>query len=352
MPALYLASSKGLFHATLNEHSGAWESFSSVSTHSTRWLVLDPHRPLLYATAHDRESEGRKTGIVQSFRISPTTLAAEKISEQATEGVSACYANVTPDGQYLVAANFTNQTPLGQGLIMRFPIDEAGKLQPADWQARHLGSGEQRPRQEHSHPHSAVIDPSGRFFAVGDLGIDRVMLYAISDPNWLRLGEGVQMPPASGPRHAVWSPDSRHLYVNNEMKATVAFLEFDPATGQAILRQIIEALPAGWDGSRAAADLHLHPSGRFLYSSNRGHNSIATFERDLDTGQLKFLGTTPSEGEIPRGFGVSPDGEWMVVANQKSDNIALFRIDSASGLPAFTGKTEKIASCECIRFVN
>jgi len=217
------------------------------------------------------------------------------------------------------------------------PIEADGRLGSVTGSFMNKGSGPNQERQEAPHPHEIVFDPSGRYMAVADLGVDRVQTLRL-DGSKLFLVSETSMAPGSGPRHVAFHHNGRILYIVNELNATVTAVEFDPASGE-LGRQIqtVSTEPAGYSGPHSTAEIAVHPSGKFLYASNRGHNSIVAYRIDPSNGLLSLIGHTTANINFPRNFAIDPSGASLYVANQKGDSIVQFRIDPATGKLAPTG---------------
>jgi 6-phosphogluconolactonase len=200
------------------------------------------------------------------------------------------------------------------------------------------GSGPNEKRQEAAHPHSVVFDPAGRFIATADLGIDKVQIFRLADGGLARVSEA-PVAPGAGPRHIAFSPGGKRLYVVNELNATVTAFSYDPATGQIGKElQIVSTEPAGYSGPHSTAEIAVHPSDKFLYASNRGHNSIVGYRIDPSTGRLSVIGFASQGVNFPRNFAIDPSGKWLYVANQKGDTIVQFAIEPRTGELSPTGQ--------------
>jgi 6-phosphogluconolactonase len=235
------------------------------------------------------------------------------------------------------------------------PIGDDGRLEAASDVRQHHGSGADPERQEGPHAHSVTPDPSNRFALVADLGLDRVVVYRLDLERGALLphdaGTAV-LPPVSGPRHLAFHPSARYVYVINELSSTLTSCAWDEAGGALRPIQSVSTLPVGFSGRSFCADVHVAPSGRFVYGSNRGHDSIAAFAVDPADGTLAALGHTPTQGRTPRNFAIDPSGEYLLAANQDSDSIATFRLDGETGRLTATGHVARIPSPVCVAFAN
>ena len=316
----------GIYTCQVSDKGQLTLVLSNPSGLNPSYLALHPTRPFLYAV---NELEANAAS---AFAIDPQSGALTLLNSQPTGGVWPCQASVDPSGRWLMVANYNS------GSLTIFPIQplSGGQLGPASDYVEQQGvPGPDVDRQEGAHAHMIKFDPTGRFVLASDLGLDRIFIYRL-DARSGRLEPAAQaevvMPPASGPRHFVFHPNGKFLYLANELDSTVTACEWDGQAGLLQPFQKLTTLPGGYEGVNDVADIHLHPTGRFLYVSNRGHDSLAVFGVDLHRGLLDPLGHTLSGGLTPRGFEVDPLGEFLLVANQNSNNVVTLRVDPRSGL--------------------
>ena len=259
------------------------------------------------------------------------------INQQHTQGGFPCYVDVEPSGRAVVVANYNG------GSVTSFPIADGGALGAAGTHVQHVGSSIHEGRQQEPHAHCFKVAADGRFAFSADLGTDKIMIYALdAAAGTLTAGEQsfVRVPPGGGPRHFTFAPDSRHAYVINELGNTVTAFAYDAERGLLFEQASVTTLPDDYDDVTHTADLALTPDGRFLYGTNRGHDSIAMFTVDGDSGALTPNGIEPSRGVMPQNLTITPDGALLFVANTKSDRIVAFHIDAGSGKLAFASETE------------
>jgi 6-phosphogluconolactonase len=243
----------------------------------------------------------------------------------------------------------------GSGSVACLPIDAAGRLAPASSFLQHEGSGADPKRQMGPHAHSINLDAANRFAIAADLGLDQLLIDRFdaakgtltpNDPPLTRVASG------AGPRHFAFHPDGRHAYVINEMHCTVTAFDCDPGRWSLSEIQTLSTLPEGVQGKNfSTAEVQVHPSGRFLYGLNRGHDTIAIFAIDAATGRLRAVGHEPSQGKTPRNFGIEPTGRYLLAANQDSGTVVVFRIDPESGALQPTGHTAEVPRPVCVKFV-
>jgi 6-phosphogluconolactonase len=255
--------------------------------------------------------------------------------------------SVDRSGRNVLVANFTS----GSAAVL--PIKQDSSLSEASAVVRHTGSSLRQPRQSSAHIHSINLAPDNRFAILADLGLDRVFTYrfdAIDGSLSEQQPPSVKMNPGSGPRHFAFHPNGRFAYVISEMASTVTAFDYDGAQGTLHTLQTVSSLPKDFHGESTGAEVHVHPNGRFLYGSNRGHNSIAVFAIDQAAGTLTPVEYVPTQGNNPRNFGIDPTGTFLLVANRGTNNVVMFRIDPGTGRLSPTGQNVRVGSPVCVRF--
>lgn len=309
------------------------------------FLAIDPKRRFLYAANESGEFAGKRGGGVTAFAIDRKTGDLRKLNEQNSPGVP-CYVSVHPSGKFVLAANY------GGGNVVIYPVRADGSLAEASDVAQHKGAGGDPKRQSGPHAHSIVPDAAGRYAFAPDLGLDKVMIYRIDTKNGKFIPNGfAATKPAAGPRHFDFHPSGKFAYVVNELDSTMIAFAYDKTKGALQELQTISTLPDGFSGTNYPADVHVHPSGRFVYGSNRGHDSIVIFSIDQNTGKVALVGHESTQGKWPRNFGIDPTGAFLLAANQNTDNVITFRIDQQSGKLTATGQTTEIPSPVCLKFI-
>lgn len=311
------------------------------------FLALHPGGHFLYAVCEVDDFDNGK-GAVAAFAIGPhETLKA--LNQQSSGGGGPCHLVVDRAGKNVLAANY------GGGSVCVLPIDGEGRLGKATAFIQHRGKSVDASRQEAPHAHSVNLDRDNHFALVADLGLDQVLVYrfdpakgtlAANDPPAARVA------PGAGPRHFAFHPNGHYAYVINEMACTVTAFRYDAAHGKLEELQTITTLPHEKRNDYSTAEVQVHPSGKFVYGSNRGHNSIAVFTVDASSGKLTAAGHQSTEGKTPRNFGIDPSGKFLLAANQDSDNIVVFKIDGATGKLTPTGHEIKIPKPVCVKFVR
>jgi 6-phosphogluconolactonase len=260
-------------------------------------------------------------------------------------GPGPCHLVVDGAGKNVLVANY------GGGSVAVLPLREDGRLAEPSAVQQHRGTGPNRARQEGPHAHGLAFDASGKRVFAADLGVDRVFVYDFgADSGTLGPAPApfVAVEPGAGPRHVALHPSGAYLYVVNELSSTVTVLRYDASSGALEPVQTVTTLPADFDGRSATAEIALSPDGRFLYVSNRGHDSLAFYAVEADSGRLTPLGHVPTGGRTPRHFALDSTGEWLLVANQGSDNVVVFRRDATSGRPEETGAVVSVPVPVCV----
>jgi len=342
--------SKGIYLAQLDTRNGALsQPVVAGEAINPSFVALHPTRDLLYSVGEVGDFAGRKSGAVNAFRVDPQTGLLTFLNAQPSGGAGACHVSVDHSGRNVLVANY------GGGSASVVPIRDDGSLGEPSGFVQHEGSSVDPRRQSGPHAHSINLDPANRFAFVADLGLDRVMIYRFdaakgtlvaNDPPWAKVA------PGAGPRHFAFHSDGRFAYVINEMQSTVTAFRYDSQRGSLEEIQTVSTLPQEFSGENTTAEVQVHPSGRFLYGSNRGHDSIAVFSVDADTGRLRTVEQESTQGKTPRNFGIDPSGRFLLAANQASDSIVVFRIDPARGVLEPAGHRIEVASPVCVRMVR
>ncbi|HKG14986.1 MAG TPA: lactonase family protein [Pyrinomonadaceae bacterium] len=339
--------SEGIYLYRLNLSDGSLKRAGVTGGVSNpSYLTLDRARRSLYAVEETEEFEGEKSGAVSAFAVDRRDGSLRFVNRQASKGGAPCYVTADKAGRFVLVANY-----LG-GNVAILPVTKGGGLAAATDVEQDSGSGPNRERQEGPHAHCVLLDPSNRHAYSCDLGTDKVMLYDFDarrgalTPN---ARPSVGLKPGAGPRHLTFDGAGRFVYVLNELDSTVTAFARARTTGALGELKTYPALPADFRGENTGADIHLTPDGRFLYCSNRGHDSIARFRVDASKGALEAAGHTPSGGKTPRNFAVDPTGRFLLVANQRSDTVVTFRIDASTGALEATGHTAEIPSPVCLK---
>lgn len=342
--------SKGIYAYRYDASSGRMTSLGlAAETVNPSFLAVDRSRKFLYAVNEVQDYKGAKSGAVTAFAIDHKTGKLSRLNEVASRGEDPCYISLDKTGKYVLVANYTS------GNIAVFPVQKDGTLGEASSFVQHHGSGPNHERQEGPHAHFIQTTADNRFAVVADLGLDKLLVYRFDATNGSLTPNdppAADLPPGSGPRHVAFTPDNKFAYSVNELKSTVTAFSYDDAQG--ILRpfQTISTLPKDFTGQNDTAEIHVHPNGKFLYASNRGHDSIAEFSIDKKTGQLAFVHAFSTQGKTPRNFELDPAGSHLLVANQDTGRVVVFGIDPTSGRELLeTVQTAKVPSPVDLIFV-
>ncbi len=346
------AKSKGIYVSTLDGKSGALtEPQLAAETPSPSFLAAHPSGDFLYAVNEVDTFEGQPAGSVSAFAVDRSTGKLSPLNQQSSRGAGPAHLSVDRSGHDVLVANY------GGGNVAVLPIGADGRLAPASAFVQHTGSSVNPSRQKEPHAHAINVDGSNRFAYVADLGLDKILIYRFdatkgsldpNDPPFASVQAG------AGPRHLAIQSGGRFAYVINELICTVTAFTRDPDSGGLKAMQTISTLPAGEivKPEYSTAELQLHPSGRFLYGSNRGHDSIVGFSVDQKTGRLTYVENKPTNGRTPRGFGIDPTGTWLIAGNQESDSVVVFRVDSRTGRLTPTAQTISVGAPVSVEFVR
>jgi 6-phosphogluconolactonase len=334
---------EGIALCRLDGGTGRLEKIAGAAgMENPSFLAVNGARNRLYAVG---ETSDPRTESVASFAIDPYKGEITLLNQRSSFGAAPCHVALDGPERFLVVVNYN------EGNICLFPIAEDGEIGEIADNVLRTGHGPRADRQDKAHPHSSFIDPANGTVVVADLGTDRLAAYRLDAEEGRLVPAGeTAAAPGSGPRHMALHPNGRLLYVINELNATIGVYRYGSDSAELEPLQTIGTLPASYDGPNTAADIHVSANGRFLYGSNRGHDSIAVYRID-DDGRLELIQHISSGGRTPRNFGLSPDGRYLLAANQDSDSIVAYSVDEATGRLAATGHILTIGSPVCIRFV-
>ncbi len=338
------AQSKGIYSMQFDEASGKLSAPTlAAESESPSFLTMHPNGRYLYAANEHPSGPANAPGTISAFAVDGSKL--KLINIVSSRGAGPCHVAVDRTGHWLFAANYTG------GSIAAFPIQANGALGEASSFFQHTLTSVD-PRQKEAHAHMVVLSPDNRFLLVADLGGDRVFVYRFDERTGkLTLNDppGGILPPGSGPRHIAFSHDGKLLYVLSELKDNVTTFRWDAAKGTLESTDSLSALPSGYAGPKSGAEIAVHPTGKFLYTSNRGHDSIAMFAIGAD-GKLTAAGHQSTRGKTPRNFTIDPTGKFLLAANQDSSSIAVFRIDEKTGKLAPIGDPVAVPTPVAILF--
>lgn len=337
----------GIFVYSFDDQNGKLVDLKIPAvSNNPSFLTISGDKKYLYSVGELDNLDSNRSGGVSSFRIEKSGQLT-LINRVLTNGANPCHVCLSPDGKKLVASNYTG------GNLSLFNILHDGSLSDLIQKIQHVGSGPFPARQTEPHAHSARFDSSGKFLFAADLGTDEFNIYNVvagDNPLTPNVQPFVKFAPGSGPRHFDFSSDGSFIYVINELSSTITVLIRYGGVWKEI--QTIKTLPKDFKGESWCADIHLSADGRFVYGSNRGHNSIAVFKRDQISGKLELIQIASVEGNWPRNFTLDPTGRFLLVANQRSNDITVFKVDETSGKLSFTGIKVQNESPVCLQFLK
>tara|TARA_B100000965_G_C19572880_1_gene749961 strand:- start:646 stop:1800 length:1155 start_codon:yes stop_codon:yes gene_type:complete len=344
----YSTSDKESIHLfQLNLEDGSINKISAISgLINPSFLKIHPNKQFLYAVNEVGNFQGKKSGGVTSFALDVKNGKLTKLNQQPSGDTAPCHLTIDSTGKYVLVAHY------GGGSTTVLPINENGHVGSVTSQIKHKGSSV-HPRQKAPHAHAIHVGPNNEFAFAPDLGLDKVLVFKF-DENSGEITEtkfdGVKVDPGSGPRHFGFHPNGNYAYVINEITQTITTFNYYPKLGELRSIQTLSTVPHPVKGN-STAEILVHPNGKFLYGSNRGHNSIAMFSISEKNGILTPIGHESIRGEIPRNFGIDPTGQFLLVAGQRSNNVNVFRINLETGQLKFTGHSVEVSQPACVRMV-
>jgi len=340
--------SEGIYCFRLDPETGALSLVGTTGgVQNPSFVTLHPSGQFLYSVSEVGQANGRPGGAVAALAVDRGSGALTLLNQQSSGGTGPCHVNVDRTGKYVLVANYAS------GSTAMLPIQADGSLGEASDFHQHAGSSADPRRQAGPHAHSANLAPDNRFAFICDLGLDQVLSYRLdlaagafppNDPPYATLH------PGAGPRHMVFHPSGRYAYVINELDSTLTAFGYDAARGALTEIQTITTVPEGFDGTNYPADVHVSQDGRFLYGSNRGHDSIVVYAIDGETGVLTYIEHVSTQGRTPRNFAIDPTGTYLVAANQDSDNLVVFRINPQTGTLTPAGQQVQVSMPVCVKF--
>jgi 6-phosphogluconolactonase len=339
--------SKGIYRFRLDTSSGALSPEGEpAESANPSFLAIHPSGRFLYAVNEVGDFRG-KDGAVSAFVVDGKTGALTLLNQEASQGSGPCYITVDKEGRHVLVANY------GGGTVAVLPVQADGRLAPASSSQKHEGHGVNPRRQTRPHAHSINLDAANRFAFAADLGLDKLLVYRYdAAKGTLAPDQPVSVAPGAGPRHFTFHPDGRHAYVINEMYSTVTAFDYNAEKGALAEIQTVGTLPKDFEDENSTAEVVVRPDGKFLYGSNRGHDSIAIFAIDAASGKLTAAGHQPTLGKEPRNFAIDPSGSFLLAANQNSDTLVVFRIDGASGHLTPVGAPVSVPRPVCVRMIR
>jgi 6-phosphogluconolactonase len=350
-PLLYIGAytnekNKGIQVAKFDPATGALADLKlAAETPNPTFLTLHPSQKFLFAINEIGNFEGQRAGSVCSFAVDRATGLLQPLSRVSAKGPGPCHVSTDLTGAMLMIANY------GGGSVASYRIGSDGRLSEAVSFFQHEGKGAVARRQEGPHAHCVYPSPGNRWAVSCDLGTNEVHVYSI-DPKTatMKPASKVMMREGAGPRHFAWHPNGKFGYVINELNSTVTACRWDEAKGELTPLASVTTLPADYPPGNSTAEVRVHPSGRWLYGSNRGKDDIVGFAVEPD-GSLRLMQAISTQGQVPRNFNLDPEGRWLLAANQKSDNIVVFAVDAKTGRLAPAGQGITVGSPVCLRWV-
>ena len=332
------SGSNGIYLLSFNPQSGELSDLRlAAEASSPSYLTISEDRQYVYSVGE------REAGTVSAFRWKDGQKGLELINKQAVPGRNPCYVDFGAKQNMVALANYSS------GNVAFYPLEADGRISDKSFVFQHAGSGPNADRQEAPHAHCSIFSKDERFVYVVDLGIDQVIAYPVREGKVDSGFVALTLAPGDGPRHMVFHPENNIAFIVNELSNSVVSTRIDPETGVMEIIDRDHTLPDDFTAHSQCADIRITADGRFLYASNRGHNSIAIFTVD-ENAQLERIGTESVRGDWPRNFTLSPDEKFMLVANQNSDNITVFSVDQKTGLLTFTGYELSMSKPVCLRF--
>lgn len=340
--------SKGIYQYRFDPATGKVESLGlAAETPNPTFLAVHPSHKYLYAANEVGEYKGEKTGSVTAYRIEPGTGKLTALNTVSSHGNGPCHVSIDRGGKFVFAANY------GGGSVAVLPISVDGSLGEATATVQDTGSSVNQGRQRGPHAHSIFASANNKFVLWADLGTDKIMVYRFDaqkgtlTPN---SPDSVSLKPGSGPRHLALHPNGKWAYSANELFSNVTAFDWNASTGALTEKQTLSTLPEGFSGRNSDAEIEIHPNGKFLYASNRGHDSVAVFAIGPDGG-LKMVEAAPLGVKTPRHFAIAPGGNYLFAEGQDSNSFALLKLDPKTGKLTQTGTTMELGAPVCIVFV-
>ncbi|NRD76315.1 lactonase family protein [Bacillus sp. BRMEA1] len=334
--------SKGIYSFTLNTKEGKIANVQvAAELENPTYLTITKDNRNLYAVVKDGDNGG-----VAAFSLNASTGDISEINREVLAGSPPCHVSVDSESRYVFSANYH------KGTVESHLINQNnGSVQPVVSIIKHEGSGPD-PRQEKPHTHYAAVTPNEKFLAVVELGSDALITYEVSENGALTEVSRLAANPGSGPRHLVFHPNRKFAYVMTEFSSEVIFLTFDAETGSFTAKQYISTIPADFTENNQGSAIHISSDGRFVYAGNRGHNSIAIFSVNQESGELTFVDRTLTEGDWPRDFSLDPTEKFIVTSNQETGNLVLFARDEHTGKLTLLQSDVKVPYAVCVKFLN
>lgn len=342
--------SQGIYLSELDTETGILAPPQLVAeTENPSFLALTPTASYLYAVNETTDFKGEAAGSVSAYAVDSKSGKLTFLNQQSTKGGAPCHLVIDNAAKNVLVANYVG------GNVVCLPIHSDGSLQSTSSVIQHHGSSVNAGRQEAPHAHSINLDPQNRFAFAADLGLDKILVYRFdADLGTLTAHEpfGIAVTPGAGPRHFAIHPNGQFAYVINEMQLTVDAFAYDSKAGVLASIQTISTVPENTSGDNlSTAEIQVHPSGKFLYGSNRGHNTIVAYRIDPQNGTLSYIENQSTAGQTPRNFAIDPTGNYLLAENQTTNTIVVLRIDPETGKLEPTGNSVKVPSPVCVKMI-
>ncbi|MFD3258267.1 lactonase family protein [Paenibacillus lentus] len=339
------AADSGVYVVEMNPASGELKRLGQAAgLKNPTFLKVDAHQRKLYAISETTTANGERIGEAVSFAIDPSAGSLSELNRAFTLQPSTSHIELEPKSRYVVVSGYHG----GNVGLVRL-LDDGLVGEKAD-ERQHEGQGADPVRQDRPHPHSALFTADSRYVLVADLGLDRIFVYRLDEEgDKLVYHSDVKTEPSAGPRHLAFHPNGKWLYSINEVNSSLTLYTFDAEAGTLSVIDSVPTLPEGFTGENTTAEVAISRDGKYLYGSNRGHDSIVVFAIDPTSGKLILVQHISSEGGHPRHFALTPTGDYLVAANRDANNLAVFRIDQATGKLEFTGQTAQISKPVCVQ---
>jgi 6-phosphogluconolactonase len=342
--------SKGIYSFRYDAAKGQLTPIGlAAETPDPSWVAISENGKFLYAVNELSTFDGKPSGSITSFSLDRQSGKLTQLNQVSSGGADPCYISFDRSGKFLLVANYTG------GSVATLPIAADGRLGPASAFVQHKGAGPNKERQEGPHAHFITASADNHFVFVVDLGLDEVLVYRFNPTTGALVPSNppfAKVAPGAGPRHLAFAPNGKFAYVLSEVNSTVTAFSFSSKDATFTALQSLSTIPKNFTGQNDTAEIFVHPSGKFLYASNRGRDSIALFAIDQSKGTLTQTGDFPTTGKTPRSFALDPSGKFLLAANQESNNIAVFRIDQSTGALTATGQTVQVPAPVDIVFVS
>ena len=340
---------EGIYVYRLDTSSGSMKLCSiGQAGPNPSYLTFDPSRRFMYVVNELKEFNGASTGAVSAFSVDKANGTFRFLNRQPSHGTDPCYLTVDKTGMYVLVANFMS------GSVCVLPIQKDGSLGSPTDVIQHRGSSVDPIRQTSPHAHAVTLDDSGRYAFVPDLGLDRVMIYRF-DQHRGKLAPNnepwIEVPAGSGPRQLIFHSSGKFAYLINELSSTVITFRYDKQQGRLKKIQTVSTLPDDFEGTNTCAELQISRTGKFIYGSNRGHDSIVIYAIDQSNGMLSYISHKLTGGKSPRHFIIDPDGAFLLIANQDSDSVITFGIDSTSGTLSESRHLTHVPTPVCVKIL-